>query len=259
MARINKNLLFVVIAVVLGVAASYLAVQYVEKQVAARTPVDHTKTVTVVVPTHPLAKGDILKPDDVASRDVPEAFIPADAVTPDNYENYLGQQLRAPLAEGAPLSGSAVDLVTDHFSNVINPSDVAYTIQVDETNSTSGLMVPGDHVDIMLLLSEDNNVRLIPLLGDVPVLATGKHARGVQSSGDSGEDNYSNVTLEIKPRDAQRMAIAGKAGELRLMLRKAGQNDPFNLQMFSKADLLNMGKPVKKGPTGVEFIIGNKS
>jgi pilus assembly protein CpaB len=257
--RVNRNLLFVIIAVVLGLAASYLAVQYVNKEVAARTPVDHTKTVSVVVPTHPLAKGDILKSSDVAARDVPEAFIPADAVTPANYEDYLGQQLRAPVAQGAPLSGSAVDLVTDHFSNVINPADVAITIQVDESNSTSGLMVPGDHVDIMLLMTEDKDVRLIPLQSNVAVLATGHRARGVQSSGDDSSNSYNNVTLELSPRDAQRLAVAGKAGELRLMLRKAGQNQPFDLRMLSKAELLNLGKPVRKGPPGVEFIIGNKS
>ena len=259
MPRVNRNLLFIIIALVLGVAASYLAVQYVNKEVAARTPVDHTKTVSVVVPTHPLAKGDILKADDVAARDVPEAFIPADAVTPANYEDYLGQQLRAPVAQGAPLAGSAVHLVTDHFSNVINRDDVAMTIQVDESNSTSGLMVPGDHVDIMLLMTEEKDVRLIPLQSNVPVLATGRRARGVQSSGDDSAGNYSNVTLELSPRDAQRLAVAGKAGELRLMLRKAGQNQPFDLRMLSKAELLNLGKPVRKGTPGVEFIIGNKS
>jgi pilus assembly protein CpaB len=257
--RVNKNLLFVIIAIVLGVAASYLAVQYVNKEVAARTPVDHTKTVSVVVPIHPMAKGDILQSSDVAARDVPEAFIPADAVTPANYEEFIGQQLRAPVAQGAPLAGSAVDLVTDHFSNVINPADVAITIQVDESNSTSGLMVPGDHVDIMLLLTEEKDVRLIPLQSNVAVLATGHRARGVQSSGDDGANNYNNVTLELSPRDAQRLAVASKAGELRLMLRKAGQNQPFDLKMLSKAELLNLGKPVRKGPPGVEFIIGNKS
>ena len=256
MARVNRNLLFVVIAVVLGVLASFLAVKYVRNEVAARMPVDHTQTTSVVVPTHPMKKGDILKSDDVAERPVPVDFVPADAVTPSNYQQYVGQQLRAPVAQGAPLAASAVDLVTDHFSNIISEGDVAYTIQVDESNSTSGMMVPGDHVDILLMNSENDQTRLIPLQSDVLVMATGRHARGVQEDGKEAL-SYTNITLELSPRDAQRVAVAGKAGELRLLLRRAGSNEPFNLQMLSKADLLRIGSPVRKS-AGVEFIIGNK-
>lgn len=258
MFRVSKNLIYIAVALTLGVTASYLAIQYVNKQVEARTPVDHTKTVSVVVPVHPMQKGDILKQDDVSSRDVPEAFIPADAITPDNYEGYLGQVLRAPLAEGAPLSASAVDLVADHFSNVINKGDVAYTIQVDDINSVSGLIVPGDHVDILLMLTEENGVKLMPLQSNVAVLATGRRAKGVQNADPAPADNYSNVTLELSPGDAQRVAVAGKSGELRLLLRQAGNADPFNLRMLTKADLLRIGNPVHK-PAGVEFIIGGKS
>lgn len=260
MARVNKNLTYLVVAIVLGVLASFLAVQYVNKQVAARTPVNNTKTVTVVVPVHPMAKGDVLKKEDISERDVPEGFLPADAVTPDNYDAYLGQVLRAPLAQGAPLSASAVDLVSDHFSNIINKADVAYTIQVDDTNSFSGLIVPGDHVDILLLVSDDDkNLRIMPLQSDVSVLATGHRARGVKNDGASDVDTYSNVTLELAPADAQRVAIAGKSGELRLLLRQAGDNAAFNLSSLSKADLLKVAGPLRNKSTGVEFIIGGKS
>lgn len=257
MPRINRNLLYLVVAIVLGLIASLLAVQYVNKQVAARTPTDHTKTVTVVVPVHALQRGDILQTADVATRDVPEAFVPADAVTPDNYDGYIGQLLRAPVAEGAPLSASAIDLITDHFSNVINKGDVAYSIQVDDTNSVSGLIVPGDHVDLLLMVTESEAVRIMPLESDVMVLATGHRAKGMQNGDQNGADNYSNVTLELSPLEAQRVALAGKSGELRLMLRHAGSNQPFNLNALSKADLLRIGSPVHKA-TGVEFIIGGR-
>lgn len=255
MARVNKNLIYLLVAIGLGGLASLMSVQYINKQVAARTPVNNTKTVSVVVPVHPMQKGDILTREDVAAREVPPAFIPADAVTPDNYENVLGQVLRAPLAQGAPLSASAIDLVVDHFSNVINSGDVAYTIQVDETNSVSGLMVPGDHVDILLLATDQSRVSIRPLQSDVLVLATGRHAKGVRNTEHDANNSYSNITLELAPAEAQRVAIAGKAGELRLMLRQPGNNQPFGLHTLDKADLLRVGTP---GHAGVEFIIGGR-
>lgn len=260
MARpsVNKNFIYLLVAVGLGLLASFLAVQYINRQVAARTPVDHAeKTVAVVVANRAMQKGDIIKQEDISSRDVPTTFIPADVVTPESYQNFIGQVLRAPLAAGAPLSASAVDLVSDHFSNIINKGSVAYTIQVDETNSTSGLMVPGDHVDILLVVTEQDSSRILPLQSDILVLATGHRAQGVRTTDpNAAPDTYANVTLELTPDQAQRVAIAAKAGELRLILRKAGNNEPFNLRELTKAELLR--GPVRKS-SRVEFIIGGQS
>jgi len=255
MPKINRNLLFLGVAILLGIAASFMAVHYINNKVAERTQAKPQETRTVVVPVRDLEKGVLLSDDDVATRDVPVEFVPADALTPENYQTYLGQLLRSPLTKGAPIAGSAIDLVSDHFSTVIDPGKVAYTISVDESGSVSGLIVPGDHVDIMLLLSGDaaGKDQIRPLLGDVLVLATGKRAQGVKPSGD--DESYSNLTLGLTPNDAQRLGMAMKVGELRVMLRSAGNKDPFGLETLSKADLLRMGRPVVSG-SGIQFIIG---
>lgn len=253
---INRNLLFLIGAIVLGIVASLLAVRYINTQVATRTRVEPTETTSVVVPVHDLAKGAVIDVGDVAQRDVPSEFVPADAVTPENYKSYLGQVLRAPLAKGAPISTSAIDLVTDHFSNLIGSGQVAYSIQVDEANSVSGLIVPGDHLDILLLLSGEGADQIRPLLADVPVLATGKRAKGYQqpTQDDGSDDTYSNITLALAPKDAQRLGMAMKVGDLRVMLRGADDQQPFDLKTLNKADLLRLGRPVRRG--GIQFIIG---
>jgi pilus assembly protein CpaB len=258
MPAVNRNFLYLGGAILLGIVASLMAVHYINKQVAARTQTRPTETRQVVVPVHDLEKGASISQDDIAVREVPAEFVPADALTPDNYEDYLGQVLRVPLAQGAPIGGSAVDRVTDHFSNVIAPGKVAYSIQVDESNSVSGLIVPGDHLDILLLLDGEGSEQIRPLLGDVPVLATGKRAKGLRSSHpDDGDDSYSNITLGLAPNDAQRLGMAMKVGELRVMLRPAGNRQPFDLKTLSKAELLRLGRPVHGN--GIQFIIGGNS
>jgi len=256
MPKINRNLIFLGVAILLGIAASLMTVHYVNNQVAARTQVHNTPQATrqVVVPVRDLDKGATLTEADVASRDVPADFVPADAITPDNYQGYIGQVLRAPLAHGAPIPASAVERVTDHFSNIIQPGDVAYSIQVDETNSVSGLIVPGDHIDILLLTGGDRGSDIRPLLGNVLVLATGRHAKGVRDNDKDGNAGYSDITLELAPADAQRVGMAMKAGELRVLLRPPGSNGPFDLKLLSKADLLRMGRRVHGN--GIQFIIG---
>lgn len=254
---INRNFLFLGGAILLGVAASLMTVRYINNQVAARTHTTPTEMRQVVVPVRDLDKGASLTQQDIASREVPAEFVPADAVTPANYQEYLGQVLRAPLVHGAPISGSAVDRVTDHFSNLIEPDQVAYSIQVDESNSVSGLIVPGDHLDILLLVTGDGAEQIRPLLGDVPVLATGKRAKGLRGDGKNEDAGYSNITLGLAPGDAQRLGMAMKVGELRVMLRAAGDQSAFDLKALSKAELLRYGRPVRG--SGIEFIIGGRS
>jgi pilus assembly protein CpaB len=251
--KVNRNLIYLAVAVVLGIAASLMAVHYINSQVAARTARPTTQTRQLVVPVHDLKAGATLTGDDVAARDVPLDFVPADALTPDTYGRYLGQLLRAPLAKGAPIPASAVETVTDHFSNIITPGNVAYTIQVDEASSISGLIVPGDHIDVLMLTSGEDSDSVRPLLSDVLVLATGRHAKGVRG-GDKDDDSYSNITLQLTPADAQRVGIAKKIGQLLVMLRPAGSSGPFDLKTLSKADLLRMGRRVRG--TGIEFIVG---
>ena len=253
MPVVNRNFIYLGVAVLLGILASFMAVHYVNKQVAERTRTTPEQTVQVVVPVHDLKSGDTLQPDDVAARDVPAEFVPADALTADSYNAYMGQVLRSPLAQGAPIPASAVETVAEHFSNIIKPGNVAYTVQVDETSSVSGLIVPGDHVDLLLLTEDGDNARIRPLMGDVLVLATGRKAKGVRSSGDESS-GYSNITLELAPEKAQRVGMAMQVGELRVLLRPPGSKEPFNLKLLSKADLLRLGRPARG--TGIQFIIG---
>jgi pilus assembly protein CpaB len=98
-----------------------------------------------------------------------------------------------------------------------------------------------------------DNIR--PLLGDVLVLATGKRAKGVRRS--DGDTSYSNITLELAPAQAQRVGMAMKVGELRVLLRPPGSQQPFDLKLLSKADLLRLGLPVRS--SGIQFIIGGNS
>jgi pilus assembly protein CpaB len=102
--KINRNLIFLVLAIILGIVASLMMVQYVNKQVLARTqPANKQEMRQVVVPVSDLEKGATLTQDAIAARSVPAEFVPADALTPDNYQDYLGQVLIAPLAHGAPI------------------------------------------------------------------------------------------------------------------------------------------------------------
>lgn len=260
--KLNRNLLFVVVAVVLGLLASLSAVHYVNQAAESAKAKVKPRMERVAVPVRNLNKGDVLAEGDMAAREVPADFVPTGAITPDNYENYVGGVVTMPLSKGVPISGMAVQSLSNHFSDAIKPGNVAVTMQVDDVNSISGLIVPGDRIDILMTLSGDHeSAQTRPLLGNVLVLATGQDTGGMQAQ--TGQQsgaarNYSDITMELSPLDAQRLSVARKAGTLSVWLRRAGSDAPLELGTLTKAELLGLGASGRRAGSGIQFIIGGR-
>lgn len=265
MPKINKNFLYMAGALVLGVVAALMAVNYVQKQVDARTAKVMTAGVNVAVANRDFAIGETMTADDFASREVPADFVPADAVTPDDYNQYAGRMVRAPIRQGAPLSASALVPLYDQFSRVVKAGMVGYTLPVDENNSVSGMVAPGDRVDVLLTFDGDNAAaaggakttkqgsQVVPLLENILILATGGRVGDTPATEETA--GYSNITLELEPAQAEQITVAQKAGQLRLLLRSKDDDSPFYLNGLTQAGLL---QAYQGGADGVEYIIGGK-
>ena len=258
MPTVNRNLLYIGVAVLLGLIAAVSAVGYIRAEVDERTREAATEMVPVAVPKRDMDIGTVINEEDLAVREVPVDFVPADAVTPDNYAELMGRMLRSPVREGAPLPGAALVPLYDQFSRVIGAGRVGYTLQVDETNSISGMVTPGDRVDILMSVDQDGgNTRVMPLLEDINVLATGTRI-GEELANDEGGLGFSTMTLELQPRQAERLTVADKAGDLRVLLRQREDGSAFGLDGLTESELLRGApRPVARRRTGgVEFIIG---
>lgn len=273
--KISRNHIYIVVALVMAVLAALIAVNYVQTTVAERTQ-DNRRMIDVAVPLADMPQGAIVQPGDLAVRSVPAEFAPADAVTPDNHAEYEGRMLRAAVRGGAPLSASALVPLNDHFSSLIPQGKVAYTLSVDENNSISGMLVPGDLIDILFVKDKDGDAaaaragaRVLPLLQQVRVLATGTRigervAREGQPDGDT--QGFSSVTLELDQAQAKSLVIASQVGALRVLLRDVKDRSPGPAQGLSEREWLrSLGvSDVAPGSTAVtrgnriEFIIGGR-
>lgn len=268
--KLNKNAMLLVGALALGLVAAFLSISYVQQRVAAETAAARGDVVEVpvVVTKRPFEVGEVITEEDLSVRDVPLEFLPADAVTPDTYGEILNRMVRAPIKEGAPLSSGALVPLYDQFSRVIGPGKVGYTMSVDENNSLSGMIAPGDAVDILMTYDSESEPdasttgaqqpkqgeRVVPLLENVTVLATGRRVGEVVG----GEDNeaYSSITLELTPRQAEELTVGRKTGEVHVMLRNLEDSTPFGLTgLTEKALMESFGG---SDSTDVEYIFGNK-
>lgn len=267
--KVSKNFIYIGVAFVLAVLAAMVAVSYVKQQVEERTRDDRAMA-RIAVPLNDMAQGAIITESDLAIRNVPSELVPADAVTPENYLEYEGRMLRSPVRGGAPLSASALVPMYDQFSRVIAEGKVAYTLSVDENNSISGMIAPGDLIDILFMKDADGGEKdrsgsqVFPLLGRIKVLATGNRVGEritPEGSIDAGVEGFSSLTLELDHYQANRLAVASKVGSLRVLLRELNDRSPgYPGGLSENALLRSLGGPRDEGGAdgGVEFIIGGR-
>lgn len=287
--KINKTWLMLIVAIVLSLLTTWLALQYLkfkeqsmEAEISARSQQARGATVSVVVPIRPLPPGTLLDESVVAARSVPTDFTYDDTITVEVFETMKGQALIRPVEKGKPLRRGDVREIFADFSGTLKAGKRAMTINVDEINSVSHMVEPGNLVDLMLVISSSgegtNNQTVVPFLDQVKVLATGQkvtHDDPAMQAGEKRKVSYSNFTLEVTPTQAARLALAGELGKIRAVLRNENDKQTVDYESVNAQNFLedirererraSMAKPKPK-PTGsalpssyVEYIIGGKS
>jgi pilus assembly protein CpaB len=114
----------------------------------------------------------------------------------------------------------------------------AATVRIDDVSGVAGFVQPNDSVDVLITRSvvgaSQNTAQVTDvLLQNVRVLAIDQEAK----NSDGSPKLARSATFEVAPIDAQKLALAQKAGNLSLVLRKPGeQNNPV-VETVSMNDL----------------------
>ena len=245
--RFNYSLLLLLVALVCGALAFVGARRYLAESTAAvrQSWEQRYSPVPVLVAARDLPAGRSVQVADLARRSVPSAFVPRGAFRPEDIARATGKPLLVPLGAGEPVVVTQLLQQADPtLAARLRGGARAVTVPVDEVSSQAGLVRPGDHIDLMLAEERtEGNGRCVlvrPLLETVKVLATGQRqsdpSRSAEAALRGGADesvDYSTITLDVTPEQAQQLAIALRIGELIPMLR--GESDVHPTQLSSRA------------------------
>lgn len=190
----------------------------------------------IVVAARSVQAGTLLKPEDLAAREVAVEDLPAGALrdTPEGRADLIGAMVRRTLApqEALRLDGLLRPGENGFLAAVLAPGMRAVTVGVDAVTGTAGLIWPGDRVDVILTQAFDETdiaparrVAGETVLPAARVIAVDRHlVQGMQPGaiGDSLRDANRTVTIEVTPEQATRVAVATRLGRLSLALRAAG-------------------------------------
>lgn len=184
----------------------------------------------------------------------------------------LGTVVRYPITAGEPVTQGSLVAPGDRgfLAAALGPGMRAVTIPVSEDTGVAGFIFPGDHVDLVLtqeVQGEGDGPSLKTaetVLRNLRVLATDQRTEtATDENGKTVVATSSNVTLEVTPKIAEKIAVARTIGTISLVLRSIADSQaeleraiasgdvkiPDNAAPEQEEKLLKaaMGRPMDKG------------
>ena len=230
-----NSILIIVIAIVLGGIAAFLARNWLQ----SRGQVTATTT-TIVAAEKLIPFGTPLTDDNVKEMPWAAGAIPAGAFPSKQVLFKDGRRIAlAAIQQNEPILVSRVTGPGERasLSTLLDKDKRAITIRVDDVRGVAGFILPNDHVDVVLIrsVSDSSGRRDYSdlLLQDVKVIAVDQ----ISSEQKDRPTVAKAVTLEVTPFQAQKISLATDVGHLSLILRKAGDASTASDRRVTESDL----------------------
>ena len=250
-ARPGKTAIVLGIALAAGILAAFAANRFLAGRIEAIEARNRGDTVEVVVARRQMRKGQALSADNVALRAVPKAYAHSNALTQESFAGAAGRVLAYDVQPGEMLLAGLLQLPRPPtFSARIGNGRRAMTVAVDEINSISGLLDPGDTIDLLVSLERKSRRVTVPLLQGVQVMATGQRLSDDPLTGERRQ--YATVTLNLTPSQASALIVGREGGKVTALLRNPQDGAAVSGDTIDLAALFDEGI----GPAEVPVLYG---
>ena len=236
-----KTFLPIVVSVLIAVAGSFFLYQWMDKQ---KTPVEvmevvkKEEAVPVAVAAANLPWGAKIKPEMVKTapflkESLPEGYFVRTADLKDRV-------ILTPLKMNEPITEAKlapISVKTGGVSAILKPGTRAIAIKGNKVLGISGLISPGNRVDVILTVTDPNikKIRSKIVLENLLVLATGTEIQ----KNEKGEPMPVDVdTLEVTPEQSEKVALAASEGNINFALRSATDSDDIYTRGITIPELL---------------------
>ena len=221
-----------VVAVITAVMAKNMFAGAGTQQAAAAVPVGPK----VLVAKKALPVGTIIDADSFTFQPWPKELMQSayyvEGQADGDPKKLLGTVVRYAVTAGQPVTrGSLVGPQDRGFlAAALGPGMRAITVPVNVASSVAGFVFPGDHVDMVLTQTvtgggEGPALKVSEtIIRNLRVLATDQRITEKNDDGKTEVKTFSNVTLEVTPRIAEKISVAQSIGTLSLSLRSIADN-----------------------------------
>ncbi len=195
-----------------------------------QTPVESRQT--ILVAAQAIHNGKSLQEEDISYKDVAPGEVQPGNLLRGQETEVLEKTSQRDFAPGDPLIKN--DFVRpDRLASELKPGYRAISIFVDAAQSTAGLALPGDHVDVLLTQTFNDKVTTDPgyrtvgetVLRDARVMAIDQSLNppstvvSTLSTVSTEARTPKTVTLEVTERQAEVLLVAAQLGKIQLAVR----------------------------------------
>ena len=190
----------------------------------------------ILVAKKALTVGTIIDPDSFTLQPWPKELMQSayyvEGQPDSDPKKLLGTVVRYQITAGQPVTrGSLVGPQDRGFlAAALGAGMRAITVPVNASAGVAGFVFPGDHIDMVLTQQVqgggDGPALKVSetIVRNVRVLATDQRVSEKNDDGKTEVKTFSNVTLEVTPRIAEKVAVAQSMGTLSLSLRSIADN-----------------------------------
>ena len=232
----SRTTLFMLMALIFGAAAVFLARQWLLTQHATPGATAAANVATVVVAAKDLAFGMHLTADDLKEVNWPADSQPQGAFSSKDKLLASSPVVIRRLAANEPVLPSKLSGPTARtsLSAQIGESLRAVSVRVNDVVGVAGFILPGDRVDVMVTREIDKDHRITDIvLQNVKVIGIDQNA----DEDASGTHVVKSVTLEASTEQAQQLTLGASVGELSLALRNYLDVNSVPVRTVTVADL----------------------
>ncbi len=235
----RQSMIALAVAIVLGLAAVYIANIYIG---GSKAQADLQGTTKVAVASVPMVYGTEVTPDKVRFVDYPNSSIPPGSYTTAAALIPPGQKRFAliPLGINEPILAAKISApgAGASIAALLPEGMRAATVRIDDVSGVAGFVQPNDSVDVLITRTVQGgnagSTQLTDvLLQNVQVLAIDQEAKNADGTPKVGR----TATFAVAPLDAQKLALSQQAGSLSLVLRKPGEANNPVVETVSMNDL----------------------
>ncbi len=224
-----RSVILVLAALLIAAGTAFFARNWIlaERTPRAAAPPPPPPAHSVLVAKHNLPAGTFIRDDNVRWQAWPGDSLDPNYLEKETFDpaTLVGAVVRRGIVAGEPITAARVAKPGDRgfLAAVLKPGMRAVSVAIDATSGISGLIFPGDRVDLLLTHAvgggEGGGIRASEtVLENVRLLAIDQKLNDQENQPELGR----TITIEVTPKQAEMIAVLVDLGRMSLSLRSLG-------------------------------------
>jgi pilus assembly protein CpaB len=218
----NQVILLLLLSIVFGLGAVFFAKQWMDRQLQPQVEVEVVEREPVIIAAQEILAGAVIEEQHVTSKLLEKAW--RDDLQFTKAEELVGQVAAITIFPGEIIHPNRLSASGEGSSlaSLIPENKRAVTIRVNDVIGVAGFLLPGNKVDVLNTVKYGkNSASTVTVLKEIKVLAVDQTARTKENK----PVIVRAVTLEVSPREAEKLLSAQSRGNIQLTLRNPHEEE----------------------------------